>query len=179
VSVPAVIQGIYDSGVADWMRHSLKAMPFVEAAHVLAIAVVFGSILVVDLRLLGVPSSRRPVTVVSHEMLRLTWGAFIVAVITGALMFAPNAITYFGNTAFRLKMLTLLAAGINMLVFQFFTARTVAQWNLDPRPPAAARTAAMLSIVLWIAVIFLGRWIGFTKGYDFAVPEDIQFDFPQ
>jgi hypothetical protein len=179
MSAPAVIQGIYDSGVAEWMRHSLKAMPFVEATHVLAIAVVFGSILIVDLRLLGVPDTRRAVTRVSEEMLRLTWTAFIVAVITGALMFAPNAITYFGNTAFRLKMLTLLAAGINMLVFQFVTARGVAQWDRDQRPPAAARTAALLSILLWITVIFLGRWIGFTKGYDFAVPEDIQFDFPQ
>lgn len=179
MSVPAVIQGIYDSGVAEWMRHSLKAMPFVEATHVLAIAVVFGSILVVDLRLLGLPNSRRPVTVVSHEMLRLTWSAFLIAVITGALMFAPNAITYFGNTAFRLKMLTLVAAGINMLIFQIFTARGIAGWDAAPRPPGAARVAATLSVLLWITVIFLGRWIGFTKGYDFAVPDDVQFDFPQ
>jgi hypothetical protein len=161
------------------MRHSLKAMPFIEATHVLAIAVVFGSILIVDLRLLGLPNVRRPFTVVSHEMLRLTWVAFAVAVVTGALMFAPNAITYFGNTAFRLKMLTLLAAGINMVIFQFFTVRSVARWDRDPRAPGAARAAAALSIVLWITVIFLGRWIGFTKGYDFSVPDDVQFDFPQ
>jgi hypothetical protein len=178
MSVPAVIQVIYDSGVAQWMRHSLKAMPFIEATHVLAIAVVFGSILVVDLRLLGNPDARRPFTVVSQEMLRLTWGAFVIALITGAFMFAPNAITYFGNTAFRLKMLTLLAAGINMLIFQFLTMRSVARWD-QARPPGAARAAAVLSIALWITVIFLGRWIGFTKGYDFSVPEDVQFDFPQ
>jgi uncharacterized membrane-anchored protein len=99
--------------------------------------------------------------------------------VTGALMFAPNALTYFDNTAFRLKMLALLAAGINMAVFQFITARSMEQWNVNQRPPAAARTAAIISMLLWITVILLGRWIGFTKGYDFAVPEDIQFDFPQ
>jgi hypothetical protein len=66
-----------------------------------------------------------------------------------------------------------------MLVFQFITVRTVADWDQDKRAPTAARAAAMLSILLWISVIFLGRWIGFTKGYDFAIPEEVQFDFPQ
>jgi hypothetical protein len=179
MSTPAIIQSIYDSSVAEWMRQSLKAMPFVEATHVLAIAVVFGTILIVDLRLLGVPNTRRSFRAVSNEMLRMTWGAFAVAVVTGALLFAPNAITYFGNTAFRIKMLALLLAGANMLVFQFITVRTVADWDQDKRAPTAARAAAMLSILLWISVIFLGRWIGFTKGYDFAIPEEVQFDFPQ
>jgi hypothetical protein len=178
MSAPALIESIYQSPVAEWMRQSLKAMPFVEATHVLAIALVFGTILVVDLRLLGFPDRKRPFTRISREMLRLTWVAFAVAVVTGALMFAPNATTYFGNTAFRLKMLALLAAGINMAVFQLITVRSVSTWD-NERPPVAARAAGILSITLWLTVIFLGRWIGFTKGYDFSVPEDVQFEFPQ
>jgi hypothetical protein len=161
------------------MRESVKAMPFVEAAHVLALATVFGTILIVDLRLLGLAGTRRPCSQVSREMLPKTWVAFIAAVITGALMFAPNAITYYGNTAFRLKLLGIALAGLNMLVFQYLTARTMPAWDRAAKPPMAARTAAVLSITLWVAVIFLGRWIGFTKGYDFSVPEDIQFEFPQ
>jgi hypothetical protein len=154
-------------------------MPVVESIHVLAVAMVFGTILVVDLRLLGFPNTQRAFTRVSDEMLRFTWLAFAVAVITGALMFAPNAITYYGNTAFRFKMLTLLGAGINMAIFQLLTVRGVAAWDQGQRTPAAGRAAAVLSILLWTTVIFLGRWIGFTKGYDFAVPEDVQFEFPQ
>jgi hypothetical protein len=179
VNAPELVQAVQDSAVAQWMRHSLKAMPIVEATHVLAVALVFGTVLVVDLRLLGIPDSRRPFTTVSREMLRMTWCAFLVALITGALMFAPNALTYYDNTAFRLKLLALAGAGINMAIFELLTIRSVAGWNQDSRPPPAARTAALLSIVLWIAVIFLGRWIGFSKGYDFAVPEDVQFEFPQ
>lgn len=179
MSTPAIVQSIYDSGIALWMRGSLKAMPIVEAAHVLAIAVVFGTILIVDLRLLGLAGTSRPYSVVAREMLGKTWTAFVCAVITGALMFAPNAITYFGNTAFRLKMLALLLAGLNMLVFQVLTARSMPAWDRSPRTPNAARTAAILSIGLWTAIIFLGRWIGFTKGYDFSVPQDVQFEFPQ
>ena len=179
MSTPSIVQAIYDSGIAEWMRGSLKAMPLVEATHVLAIATVFGTILLVDLRLLGIAGTNRPYSVVAREMLGKTWAAFILAVFTGALMVAPNAITYFGNTAFRLKLLALLLAGVNMVVFQLLTARSMPAWDRSATTPAAARTAAIISICLWTAIIFLGRWIGFTKGYDFSVPQDVQFEFPQ
>jgi quinol-cytochrome oxidoreductase complex cytochrome b subunit len=179
MSTPAIIQAIYDSGIAMWMRGSLKAMPLIEATHVLAIATVFGTIFIVDLRLLGLAGTNRPYSVVAREMLGKTWAAFVLAVITGVLLFAPNAITYFGNTAFRLKMLALVVVGINMAVFKVLTARSMPAWDTSPKPPSAARTAAIISLLVWTAVIFLGRWIGFTKGYDFSVPDDIQFDFTQ
>jgi hypothetical protein len=98
-------------------------------------------------------------------------------VVTGALMFSANANTYYINTAFRLKMLALLAAGINMLIFQNLTRRSVEQWNQGVPCTRAARVAGLFSILLWTTVIFLARWIGFTKGYDFTVPEDVQFTF--
>lgn len=172
-----LIESIQASGVAEWMRSSLKAMPIVEATHVLAVALVFGSIFIVDLRLLGIPGTRRAFTKVAHELLRLTWAGFAIAVVTGALMFAPNAATYYGNTAFRWKLVALFAAGINMAIFELLTVRSVAAWDRDRPTPAAARVAGVLSIVLWLSVILLGRWIGFTKGYDFTVPEDVQFEF--
>ena len=66
-----------------------------------------------------------------------------------------------------------------MAIFQLVTARSVAAWDQGVNaPPSSARLAGALSILLWITVIFLGRWIGFTKGYDFTVPEDVQFEFP-
>jgi tryptophan-rich sensory protein len=172
-----IIQAIQDSGLGEWMRSSVKAMPIVESIHVLAAATVFGTIFIVDLRLLGFPNLRRPFTRVSDEMLRLTWGAFALAVVTGFLMFAANANTYYGNTAFRLKMLALVFAGVNMLIFQFLTFRTVGAWDTDKQAPGRARLAGALSILLWISVIFFARWIGFTKGYNFEVPDDVNFEF--
>ncbi len=121
MDLAGIITSVENWGVAEWMRSSLKAMPFVEAAHVLTAAMVFGTILIVDLRLLGFPSTRRSVKLIEGELLKYTWAAFIVSVITGALMFAANATTYYGNTAFRLKMLALLAAGVNMAVFELIT----------------------------------------------------------
>jgi hypothetical protein len=180
MSFETLIQSIEASAIADWMRTSVKAMPIVESIHVLAAATVFGTIFIVDLRLLGFPDMRRPFTRVSHEMLRLTWAAFFLALITGLLMFAANANTYVSNTPFQLKMLSLLAAGANMAIFQLVTFRGVGTWD-ESRPPLAGRIAGAMSILLWVAVIFLARWIGFTKGYDFgapeSIPENIDFEF--
>jgi hypothetical protein len=173
----SIAQSVEASTVAEWMRTSVKAMPIVESVHVLAAATVFGTIFIVDLRLLGLPNAHRPFTRVSSEMLRLTWAAFLLAVLTGALMFSANAATYLANTAFGLKMLALLGAGVNMAVFQAITSRGVAAWDTGVQAPLAGRVAGVLSIVVWVTVIFLGRWIGFTKGYNFEVPENVDFNF--
>jgi hypothetical protein len=177
VNAPSFVQSVESSAVGEWMRSHVLAMPLVEAAHVLCIAVVFGTILVVDLRLLGLFDRHRAVTRVADEMLRLTWIAFIGAVLTGALYFAANAGTYWFNTAFRFKMLAILLAGINMAVFQFVTYRSVAAWDREATPPRAARLAGGLSILIWTTVVVLGRVIGFTKGYDFTAPTDVDFNF--
>ena len=158
------------------MRSSLKAMPVVEAIHVLTAATVFGTILIVDLRLLGLRDARRAFTRISNELLRFTWVAFVIAVVTGVLMFAANAKTYYGNTAFRLKLATILLAGINMAIFQNLTFKGVHTWDQGGRAPTAARVAGALSILFWIAVIFFARWIGFTKGYNFSIPDNVNLD---
>jgi len=173
----SIVQQVESSPIGEWMRTSLKAMPVVESIHVMAVAVVFGTILIVDSRLLGLLDKRRPYSVISAELLPWTWAAFVVAVVTGLLMFSANATTYYENTPFRLKMLALVAAGLNMAVFHLFSARHAAEWEFAKSAPLGGRIAAGLSIAIWTSVIFLGRWIGFTKGYDFAIPEDVELDF--
>ena len=168
---------LHQSAVSEWMRTSLKALPIIEAIHVMAVITVFGTILLVDLRLLGLLDRERPFTRVFTEILHWTWIAFAVAVVTGVLLFIPNARTYVVNTAFGLKMASLLLAGINMSVFQFTTLKTVARWDANLPVPLGGRIAGGLSILTWTCVIIFGRLIGFTKGYDYSVPEDIDFDF--
>jgi hypothetical protein len=128
-------------------------------------------------RMLGLADLPRTLTRVSRETLPLTWVAFALAVITGSLMFTTSAATYFGNAAFQWKALALLGAGLNMALFQFLTARSIAAWDLG-KPPRAARLAGLVSLVLWAAVVLLGRWIGFTKGYDFSLPPGVELVLP-
>jgi len=177
MSVQSILESVQSSAVAEWMRDTNPAMQVVESTHVLAAVLVLGTVLIADLRLLGITDSQRAFTRIGRETLPLTWAAFAVAVVTGSLMFTTSAQTYFGNVAFQLKGLALLAAGLNMLVFQLLTVRGMAEWDFG-KPPRAARIAGVISLLLWVAVVLLGRWIGFTKGYDFAIPPGVELEFP-
>jgi hypothetical protein len=162
VDIPAWLKSLEGTGLASGIRDSLYLFPFLEAVHVMALSVVFGTIMIVDLRLMGVASSHRPFARMSAELLRITWGAFAVAAVTGTLMFMTNARVYAGNTSFRIKMVLLLFAGLNMAFFHLTAGRSVAQWDKERSAPRIGRTAAALSLSLWVAIIFAGRVIGFT-----------------
>lgn len=172
-----LVEAAQNSALSEWMRTSLKAVAIINAFHVISIVTVFGTIFIVDLRLLGFSSVQRSFIRMHDELLRWTWGAFGIAAVTGVLLLMVNAVTYHRNTAFWLKMGVIVLAGINMLVFELRTVKSVASWDKGVTPPGVARLAGALSIVLWVAVIVFGRWIGFTKGYDFSIPEDVQFEF--
>ena len=148
--------------LAVFINESEWAFAAIESVHVIALALVLGTIAVVDLRLLGLAWANRPYTEVSREVLPWTWGAFVFSVATGSLMFITQAPAYYVNVAFRLKMLLLLLAGMNMLIFELITARAAAQWDRGTPIPPAGKIAATLSLAFWIAIIFFGRRIGFT-----------------
>ncbi len=175
MDTPSFIQVIHDSALSEWLRGSLKAMPIVEAIHVMTAAVVFGTILIVDLRLLGWPNTQRAFSRFHNELLRWTWVAFGISAVTGVLLFIVNSVTYYHNTAFRLKMIALVLAAVNMWVFENGVGRKSAAWDQGPTP-SAARLAGALSLTIWVSVLFIARWIGFTKGYDFSIPENVDLN---
>jgi hypothetical protein len=151
-----------DSAVADAIRENDLLFPTIESVHVVAICLVVGSILVLDLRLLGFASLQRPVSRLANAILPVTWGAFAIAATSGVLLFISNATKYLANGYFVAKMFLIGAAGVNMLVFHWISARDLPQWEKDSSPPLRARLAGAFSILLWIAVVACGRWIGFT-----------------
>jgi hypothetical protein len=174
MDITAALKAIEASGLASWIRDSLYAFPLIESFHVIGLTMTFGTIAIVDLRLLGLASSHRPFTKVV-EVLKWTWVAFGLAVVTGTLMFITNASGYFSNLQFRWKMVLLALSGLNMLIFELTCGRTVRRWDNDKTAPSAGKLAAVLSLILWISVIFLGRWIGFTTTRQ-APETEINFD---
>jgi Family of unknown function (DUF6644) len=138
--------------------------PWVECAHVIALSLVVGTIAIVDLRLLGFASLKRPVTSLMRQVLPITWTAFAVALLTGGTLFASDATEYWENAPFRFKFIAMGLAAVNMLVFHFVTSRNIATWNEATRTPWAAKTAGAISMLLWISIVAFGRWIGFTVG---------------
>ncbi len=157
-----LISYLENSALADNIRENDVLFPLIESVHVLAICLVVGSILAVDLRLLGLASVRRSVSRVTHGILPLTWCAFVVAVGSGGLLFISNAAKYLGNGYFIAKIFLICVAGLNMAIFHFISARDLPQWENETKLPLSARLAGGLSIVFWVAVVASGRWIGFT-----------------
>jgi hypothetical protein len=151
-----------DSGLADNIRENDVLFPLIESVHVLSICLVVGSILVVDLRLLGLASTNRPVSRITSGILPLTWSAFAVAVASGLLLFISNATKYLGNGYFVAKIFLICAAGLNMAVFHAISAKDLPRWENEAALPLPARLAGGLSILLWVSVVTCGRWIGFT-----------------
>src|SRR5882757_9386974 len=155
-------------GVA--VGQSTWLFPAAETVHVIAIALVVGSIAVLDLRLLGVSWKNRPVTELARDVLPVTWAGFGVAAAAGSLMFISAAVKYATDLPFQLKMLLLLLAGANMLVFHHFTYSRVENWDHNAPSPRAAKVAAGLSLMFWIAVVTCGRLVSFTTQNDFGPP---------
>lgn len=154
------------TGLSVAIREAPFAFAAVEIVHVFALSVVFGSLLIVDLRLLGVASNNLKVSTLSHDLLRWTWSGFGIAAISGFIMFMARANEYMINKQFLLKFVVMALAGINMMIFHYGVYKNVDRWDLGP-PPAAAKTAGFLSLLFWVTVITLGRWIGYTIGLRF------------
>lgn len=161
MSVETVLAGIEAWPLSVAITESTWLFPTIETLHVLAIVLVVGSIFQLDLRLLGVSQRNRGVMQLADETLPWTWVAFVVAVITGVLMFISAATRYWGLTPFRVKMVLLLLAGLNMAIFHVTVYRAVHDWNHRLPTPVGARVAGTLSLTFWIGVVFFGRWIGF------------------
>jgi len=144
------------------IRESSWMFPAFESVHVIAITLVVGSVMVVDLRVLGLASRSERVTELSEAILPWTWGAFVVALISGFFMFAAKAHTYFGNLSFQTKLVLMAAAFLNMLMFHFIPYRSVQSWNDGAPAPTLAKLACGMSLILWVSIVLMGRWIGFS-----------------
>ena len=159
-----LLQNLTDSAIGAGIRESNVLFPWIESLHVLAATTVVGTIAIVDLRLLGYASHRKGARQLILDLLPFTWAAFGLAVVTGSLLFTSNASGYAANTQFLSKMAVLLLAGINMAYFHLTAYRRIDQWDDALPTPKAVRIAGATSLVLWITIVFLGRWIGFTIG---------------
>ena len=146
-------------GVA--MRQSLWLYPIVEIVHLTGIALLVGTIAMLDLRLLGFSNSV-PVRRLASHILPWTAASFLLIVPSGLAMFVAHAGDFIASPVFVLKICLILTAGVNAAVFRAGVFRTAADWDVNRKPPAAARLSAALSLLLWVSVIACGRLLAYT-----------------
>jgi hypothetical protein len=156
------LQALQDSAAATAIREGENLFPWIESVHVLAVTLVIGSIAIVDLRLLGLTSRDRSVLQMTTLAVPVTWSAFALAVISGALMFSSNALAYARNPFLQAKLLLIIGAGLNMAIYHLYSSRGASGWLRPALTPMRARIAGAISLTLWIAIVACGRWIGFT-----------------
>ena len=157
----AICRWLEQTSVGAAVRQSLWLFPAIETLHLLGMAALVGTVSVFDLRLLGWMMRRERVSDLARRLLPWSWAGFAVQVVTGALLFSSEAVKVYSNPAFRLKMLLLFLAGVEALIFHLTVYRDVATWDGSGVLPARAKVAGFVSILLWIAIVATGRFIGF------------------
>jgi hypothetical protein len=140
---------------------SLNFWGLLEGTHLLSLMLFAGTIFVVDLRLLGVTFRRTRVSTLSDRVLPLTVAGFILVITTGLGLFFAKPMFYYHNIWFRAKMVFLVLALINIVIFHTQVQKDQAAWDEAPAPPAGARVSAVLSLVSWLLVITMGRFIAY------------------
>ena len=152
------------SGLGQAMRQWLWLYPSVEIVHIVGIGLLFGSIVVFDLRLLGLARDI-PVKRLARHVLPWSAGSLLLIVPSGLLMFTAHATEFIDSEVFVIKMLLIMAAGVNAALFHTITFRTADVWDSEEMrklpPPPSARLAGGLSLLIWISVIACGRLLAY------------------
>jgi hypothetical protein len=151
-SAPTPLQAFNQWAPIVWLKTNPFAYPVLEVVHIMGFALVFGSIVIVDLRILGRLATIDAIELTKH-VLPWTLSGFAVALLTGFIMFASRVSDFIANPAFIVKMCLLFAAGTNAAILH-------ARGTLDVTSRLSKLQAA-LSIAIWLAVISAGRWIAY------------------
>jgi hypothetical protein len=159
--ISLICQWLEQTSIGTAIRESLWLFPVIETVHIFGIILLVGGTSILDLRLMGLTFRDEPVTKLAGRFLPWAWAGFIIQVTTGLLMFASEATKMYVNTAFQIKMLMILAAGVNAFVFHSLAYQSVGKWEKDPVAPLSARIAGLVSILFWFGIVAAGRWIAY------------------
>lgn len=147
------------TGLARFMREAMYAYPITESIHIMGLGLLFGSIVVVDLRVLGL-GRRVPIKPLLALALPFSVAGFVVAASTGLLMFTAHAGDFLTNPAFITKIVLIILAGCNAAALHAGPLAALRAGE-DAVLPARARLFALASILLWMGVIVCGRMLAY------------------
>jgi len=146
-----------------YLRESLYGFPVLLTAHVLTMCLFLGLVIMMDLRLVGVGNRRTSFSDLQRSLFPWQMAGMVLVSISGLALFYAQPLHYFGKALFWMKMALLIVAGANALAFHFTTYRSATTWDLPAAvPPSAARTAGIVSLVVWAGVLVFGRLVAYS-----------------
>ena len=160
-SLNALSKWLEQTSLSQAIQVTNWVVPTVQTIHILAIAVVASSALMIDLRLIGAFAADRPLKAVSSRFLPFVWWPLLLLLATGAIMVISEPPRSIKNPAFQLKMALLVAALVVTGLLQVLLRRNPAFCEPGSGQRATAVTIAVVSMVLWSLIIFAGRWIAY------------------
>lgn len=152
---------LQDTPASTAIRESTAFWPILEGSHLLGMALMMAPVMMYDFRLIGVKWKADPVSKVKWSFLPVTFFGFALMFVTGAILFWSEPLKCYKSGYFRIKVVALILAGLNALVFHSTIDRTTAKWDMASPPPFRARIAGIMSLTLWAAVIFAGRYTAY------------------
>jgi uncharacterized protein DUF6644 len=162
MSLFELCQWIESSPSSNALRESIWMFPIIESSHVLGLAFSVGTVVWFDLRLAGLMMRRYSVSETFGYVKPWMFGGFAVMVITGIFLFWSHALQCYSSTYFRIKLLLLLLAGVNIVIFHWTIDQRRTDWDKAPIPPLQARFAGYASLFLWLSVVAVGRLMAYT-----------------
>jgi uncharacterized protein DUF6644 len=161
VSLVALVHWINETAFSQYLRESETAFPLTEAIHLIGLGISVGTIVWIDLRLMGKVMRDVRISEVVSRLEPWAIGGFTVMMLSGLFLFLGKPDNYYGTTAFKLKMLLLPLAGLNVLFFHRRVFPNVEQWDEGVVPPWQGRLVGAVSMSLWVVIIVLGRWTAY------------------
>jgi hydrogenase-4 membrane subunit HyfE len=138
-------------------------IPAVQSVHIAGIALVISSVFLVDLRVLKVLGRENPIAVYASRFLPLIWFVLPVLLLTGIILIIGEPSRALENPAFQLKMAMLILAMGVTLVMHRPLLKEATYWDAESGHSTTARVLAVLSLFLWVSIIFAGRWIAYVN----------------
>ncbi len=158
---PAFSEWLATTGPSQLIQNVSWIIPTTQTLHIICISILVGAIGMVDLRILGLAMRSQSTSSLSRRLLPFVWAPLPILLITGAILAIGEPARSLENLAFQVKMLLLLAAIAVTLLFQTAIKKDEAFWELTPARRTWAKLLAVLSMAIWIAIIFAGRYIAY------------------
>jgi hypothetical protein len=163
-SLQAFCDWLASTSLSQMIQSAEWIIPATQTVHIIAVAAVVTSALMVDLRLLGVRWQDQTVAAVSRRFVPFIWWSLPILLVTGAVLIIAEPARALQNPVFLLKMALLVAAIGITLASQIPLYKDVTYWETSRGRRRGARAIAAISLPIWIAIVFAGRWIAYVQG---------------